>query len=141
MKKISISSDQAPKAAGFFSQAILTSCDFRLELSGQIGLDPKSGKIVEGGIAEQTEQIFNNLEGILSELGWTFCNINKVRIFLVSMDDYQAMNEVYSKRFTDTPPARVAVAVKELPLGALVEMECTAEGNTMSDEAKKKYKI
>ena len=139
MKKIAISSNKAPKAASFFSQGVLTANKFCLELSGQIGLDPQTSKLVEGGVSDQTEQIFRNIDGILSELGWTFDNITKTRVFLTSMSDYQDMNEVYAKKFGDIPPARVAVAVKELPLGAAVEIECVAEGEKVSEEAKKKY--
>jgi len=141
MNKISISSEKAPKATSFFSQAILTSNKFRLELSGQVGLDSITGKLVEGGVGSQTEQIFINIKEILSELGWNFSNITKSRVFLTSMSDYQTMNDVYLQKFNTNPPARVAVAVKELPLGALVEIECSAEGDEISNESKDKYKI
>lgn len=141
MKKVAISSNKAPKAASFFSQGVLTANKYCLELSGQIGLDPQNSKLVEGGVSEQTEQIFRNIDGVLSELGWTFDNITKTRVFLTSMSDYQEMNDVYAKKFEDVPPARVAVAVKELPLGAAVEIECVAEGNEVSKEAQKKYSL
>jgi len=141
MKKIVISSEKAPRAASFFSQGILTANKYKLELSGQIGIDPQIGKLVEGGVSSQTEQIFKNIEGILSKLGWTFNNISKTRVFLVAMSDYQEMNNVYAKKFGEAPPARIAVAVKQLPLGALVEIECSAEGDEISEEAKEKYKI
>jgi 2-iminobutanoate/2-iminopropanoate deaminase len=132
MKKIAISSNKAPKAASFFSQGILTTNKYRFELSGQIGMDPKTSKLVEGGVKAETEQIFENIQGILTELGWTFDNITKTRVFLLAMNDYQEMNEVYAKKFGKAPPARVAVAVKELPLGAMVEIECIAEGDKIS---------
>ncbi|MEI8232896.1 MAG: Rid family detoxifying hydrolase [bacterium] len=141
MTKVAISSDKAPKAAPFFSQAILTSSKYHLEISGQIGLDPQLGKLVEGGVAEQTEQIFTNLAGILSELGWSFENITKSRVFLTSMADYQAMNDVYAKKFSSIPPARLAVAVTGLPLGATVEIECIAEGDQVTKGAKAKYSL
>ena len=141
MKKVAISSNKAPKAASFFSQGILTANKFRLELSGQIGLDPQTGKLVEGGISSQTEQIFSNIESILSEAGWTLNNVTKTRVFLVTMSDYQEINDVYARKFEDAPPARVAVAVKELPLGATVEIECVAEGNEISEEARAKYNL
>jgi 2-iminobutanoate/2-iminopropanoate deaminase len=133
MKKTSISSDKAPKAASFFSQAILTASKYNLELSGQIGLDPLISKLVEGGIAEQTEQAFSNVEAVLSELNWTLDNITKAKIYLTSMNDYTGMNDVYESKFGDTPPARAAIAVKELPLGALVEIECVATGDEVPD--------
>lgn len=140
MKKVAISSEKAPKAASFFSQGILTANRYKLELSGQIGLDPQTVKLVEGGVSSQTEQIFKNIEGVLFELGWTFDNITKTRVFLVSMSDYQEMNDIYAKKFGEAAPARVAVAVKELPLGAAVEIECVAEGNEISEEGKTKYR-
>ena len=141
MKKVVISSDKAPKATGPFSQAILTENKYRLELGGQIGLNPQTGKLVEGGVSSQTEQTLKNIEGVLSELGWTLGNITKVRVFLVSMSDYLTMNEVYSKKFKDAPPARVAVAVFELPLGGLVEIDCVAEGDEISKKARVKYNL
>jgi len=141
MKKTAISSEKAPKAASFFSQGILTANKFKLELSGQIGLNPQTGKLVENGVGSQTEQIFKNIKGVLSEVGWTFDNIIKNRVFLVAMSDYQERNDVYAKKFGDAPPARVAVAVKELPLGATVEIECVAEGNNISEEGKTKYNL
>ena len=140
MKK-AVSSENAPKAASFFSQAILTANKYRLELSGQIGLDPQTSKLVEGGAGSQTEQIFKNIEAILSEVGWSFDHVIKTRVFLTSMGDYQDMNDVYSKKFGETLPTRVAVAVKELPLGATVEIDCVAESNDVSEEAISKYNL
>lgn len=134
MKKVIISSENAPKAANFFSQAVLTTNKYTLELSGQIGLDPKTGNLVEGGVREQTERTFCNIEAILFEVGWNFENITKTRVYLTSMSDYQAMNEVYASKFQGNAPARTAVAVKELPLGALVEIECCAEGDEVIRE-------
>lgn len=132
MKKI-ISSNNAPKATSFFSQAILTSGKYTLELSGQIGLNPATGQLVEGGVAQQTEQAFKNVSAILSELDWNFDNIIKVRVYLTSMSDYQEMNDVYATKFGDIPPSRAAIAVKELPLGASVEIECTATGERIKE--------
>ncbi len=114
---------------------------YRLEVSGQIGLDPQTGKLVQGGVGLQTEQAFKNIANILSELGWSFDNIVKTRVFLTSINDYQEMNEVYAKKFGSVPPARVAVAVKELPLGAAVEIECVAEGDVISRKAQEKYNL
>ena len=141
MKKIIISSEKAPKAIGPYSQAVLTNNRFRLELSGQIGIDMEKGSLVEGGLAAQTEYTLNNIENVLAELGWDFDNITKARVYLVSMDDYKEVNEIYSKRFGESPPTRVAMAVKDLPLGALVEIECSAEGDELSEAAKAKYHI
>ena len=138
MKKAILSID-APKPAPFFSQAVLTSCKYRVELSGQIGLNPESFELVEGGVGAQTERAFKNIEAVLAELGWTLENVVKTNVYLVSMDGYKEMNDVYATKFGDVPPARAAVAVKELPLGASVEIECVAAGDEISAEAKEKY--
>jgi|SRR3989339_939507 len=131
MKKI-IATTKAPAATPLFSQAILESSKYRLEISGQIGLDGNN-KLVDGGIEAQTKQTLQNVEGILSELGWTLENLTKVRIYLVDMADYAKVNEVYATKFTKNPPARIAIAVKALPLGALIEIECVAAGDEISN--------
>jgi 2-iminobutanoate/2-iminopropanoate deaminase len=130
MKKI-IATTKAPAATSLFSQAILESSKYCLEISGQIGLD--GGKLVDGGIEAQTRKTFQNIEGILSELDWTLENITKVRIYLADMADYAKVNEVYATKFTKNPPARIAIAVKALPLGALIEIECVAAGDEISN--------
>ena len=131
MKKI-IATTKAPAATPLFSQAILESSKYRLEISGQIGLDGNN-KLVDGGIEAQTKQTLQNVEGILSELGWTLENLTKVRIYLVDMADYAKVNEVYATKFTKNPPARIAIAVRALPLGALIEIECVAAGDEISN--------
>lgn len=73
------------------------------------------------------------MEGIISELGWTLENLTKVRIYLVDMADYKKVNEVYATKFTKNPPARIAIAVRALPLGALIEIECVAAGDEISN--------
>jgi len=133
MKKI-ISSDRAPKATGPFSQAVLDNHKYRLELSGQIGIDPNSGKLAEGGLINETEQTLNNIEAILKEVGWGFKNVIKARIYLADINDYTKVNEIYARRFPTEPPSRIALAVKSLPLGALVEIECTATGDEVNDK-------
>ena len=132
MKTI-ISSPLAPKAVGPYSQAILFNSKYQMELSGQIGVNPQIGKLVEGGIEAETEQVFENIKNVLSEVGWTLKNVVKVRVFLADMKDYATVNGIYAKHFTEEYPARVALAVKQLPIGALIEIECTAVG----DEVKK----
>lgn len=127
-----IQSQHAPKATGPFSQAILHNDDYVMELSGQIGINPQTGKLVEGGVGPETEQVLANTKAILKEVGWSFNNIVKARIFLTDMTDYKVVNDIYAKNFTSEPPARVTVAVKQLPLGALVEIECTAVGEEVS---------
>ncbi|MCR4327523.1 MAG: Rid family detoxifying hydrolase [Nanoarchaeota archaeon] len=106
------------------SKAVLIEGGSIMEISGQIGTD-SSGKLSEG-IENQTKQSLENVKKILEEVGWNLDNIVKVRVYLVDMKDYGKVNEVYSKYFTKEFPARVALAVKELPLGALVEIECVA---------------
>lgn len=131
MGKQSINSDKAPSTKGFpLSHAIIYNYEYTMEISGQIGLDPKTGKLVEGGIEAETKQALSNIEGILSEVNWGFENIVKVRIFVTNMKDYQKVNEIYAKKFKKDLPARAALGVKELPLEAHVEIECTAAGNS-----------
>lgn len=115
-----------------FSKAVLHDSKYVMEVSGQVGLDPKTGKLVEG-IEKQTTRTLDNIKKILEEVGWDFKNIIKVRIFLADMKDYAIMNEVYGKYFSSDYPTRVALAVKGLPLGALIEIECTAAGNEIKN--------
>lgn len=128
MRKV-ISSEKAPKATGLLSPAILHDSKYVLELSGQIGIDPKEGKLVSGGVEAETEQILKNISALLSEIGWEFRNIVKVRIFLTDMKDYPKVNNIYMKYFTDDLPTRIVLGVKELPLDALIEIECSAIGD------------
>lgn len=130
MKKI-ISSENAPKANGLLSPAIFYDSKYTMELSGQIGINPQEGKLVDGGIEAETEQIFNNIGALLFEVGWNFQHIVKVRIFLTDMKDYGVVNNIYMKYFTQELPTRIALAVKELPLRALVEIECVAVGDNV----------
>ncbi len=120
MKKV-INTNNAPAAIGPYSQAI----EFgdMLITSGQLGLDPHTGNFVEGGITEQTEQVFKNLKAILNEAGYSMNDIVKTTCFLADMADFAAMNEVYAKHFEGDFPARSAVAVKTLPKNGLVEIE------------------
>ena len=129
MDKKIINSDKAPSTKGFpLSHGILHNYRYTLEISGQIGLDPKTMKLVSGGIEEETKQAIKNVESILSEVGWNLNNITKARIFVTDMNEYKKVNDVYSKKFAKDFPARAVIGVKELPLGAHVEIECTAAG-------------
>ncbi len=119
-----ISTDKAPEAVGPYSQAKVVGG--LLFASGQIPLDPKTGSIVAGGIAEQTEQVCKNIDAVLAEVGCDFSEVIKTTCFLADIGDFKAFNEVYAKYFT-SKPARSCVAVKDLPLGALVEVEIIAE--------------
>ena len=123
MKKV-IFSEQAPAAIGPYSQAI--EVNNLLLLSGQLPADPKTGNLVEGGIKEQTKQAFENIKSVLSAAGLTTDNIVKTTVFLADMSLFAEMNEVYATYFNGDFPARSAFAVKSLPKGALVEIECIA---------------
>jgi 2-iminobutanoate/2-iminopropanoate deaminase len=110
-----------------FSKAILYDSKYTLEVSGQVGLDSE-GKLFET-IEEQTKGTLETIKKILEEIGWSLENVVKVRVFLSDMKYYSVMNEIYSEYFSDDYPTRVALAVKELPLGAFIEIECTAAGD------------
>lgn len=118
-----IYTDKAPAAIGPYSQAIVV--NGMLYTSGQIPLDPASGKVVEGGIKEQALQVMKNLKAILDAAGTSFENVMKTTCFLADMGDFAAFNEVYGEYFTEKP-ARSCVAVKDLPKGVLVEVELIA---------------
>ena len=123
MKKV-IHTSQAPKAVGPYSQAI--EANGMLFISGQIPIDPATGKIVDGGIKEQTQQVMKNIEAILKEAGYTFKEVVKSTCLLSDMNNFAAMNEVYGSYYSENPPARAAYGVVKLPLGALVEIETIA---------------
>jgi len=123
MKKI-ISTPQAPKAIGPYSQAI--EINGMLFISGQIPIDPTTGKIVDGGIKEQTEQVLKNIGAILSEAGYAYKDVVKSTCLLSNMDNFTAMNEVYGSYYHENPPARAAYGVVKLPLGVLIEIETIA---------------
>lgn len=95
-------------------------------VSGQIPVDPATGQFAEGGIKELTRQSLTNLQNILAEAGLTLDNVVKTTVFLADINDFAEMNEVYAGFFTGTPPARSAIAVKDMPKGARVEIECIA---------------
>ncbi len=123
MKKI-IYTKNAPDAVGPYSQAVET--NGTLYISGQIPMNPATGKIVEGGIKEQTEQVLKNIEAILTEAGYTFDNVVKSTCLLDDMNNFAAMNEVYAKYYNTNPPARAAFGVVKLPLGVKIEIETIA---------------
>lgn len=123
MKKV-IATDKAPAAIGPYSQAIEVN-NF-IFISGQLPVDPTTGEFPNGGIKEQTEQSFANIKAILTEAGLTTDNIVKTTVFLSDIAYFAGMNEVYATQFTGTFPARSAFAVKDLPKGAMVEIEVIA---------------
>ncbi len=125
MAKSVVSTNDAPQAIGPYSQGIkLGNVVFT---AGQIPLDPASGKMVEGGIAEQAERVMKNVQGVLAAAGSSLDRAVKTTCFLANLDDFAAFNEVYARYFTNMPPARSTVQVAKLPAGALVEVECIAE--------------
>ena len=119
-----VQTDKAPAAIGPYSQAVLAGN--LVFTSGQIPIDPATSQFVEGGIKEQTTQVFANLKAVLAEAGYTFDDVVKTTVFLADMSLFVPMNEVYASQFSGSFPARSAVAVKELPKGALVEIEVIA---------------
>ena len=121
MMKQALATAQAPAAIGPYSQGI--AAGQTVYVSGQLPIDPATGAIPEG-IAAQTAQSLKNIQGILAEQGMTLADVVKTTVFLADMADFAAMNEVYSTFFKEPFPARSAVAVKALPKGALVEVEC-----------------
>ncbi len=124
-KEIIISKD-APAPIGPYSQAVKAG-DW-LFASGQIALDPQTGKLVESGVEDETRLVMKNIEAVLKAAGMGFENVVKTSIFLASMDDFAKVNAIYGERFSDAPPARETVAVKTLPKNVNVEISVTAYG-------------
>ncbi len=124
MKKKEINTKMAPKAVGPYSQAVKAG-NF-LFLSGQIGIDPKTGKIVDGGVKKQTEQILKNISEILKKSEISEENCVKCTVYLKDMSDFSAVNQIYSQFFSRPYPARAAVEVSALPLDAMVEIDLIA---------------
>ncbi len=114
----------APAAIGPYSQAVLAG-GF-LFCSGQIPLDPATGKMVEGGIEIQTERVLRNLSAVLESCGISLRSVVKTTVFLADLADFPAMNGVYGRFFPEDPPARATVQVAKLPAGALVEIDAVA---------------
>jgi len=119
-----ISTDQAPKAIGPYSQA--TTVGDLIFCAGQVALDPATMEVVKGGITEQTEQVFKNLDAVLKAAGSSLSKVVKTNVFLADMAEFQAMNEVYAKAFGSHRPARSTVAAAGLPRNVQVEIECIA---------------
>lgn len=124
MSKIVVSSPDAPAALGPYSAGIKTG--EMVFLSGQLGLDPQTGKLAEGGVVAQAQQSLKNIEALLAAAGATFDNVVKTTVFLADIADFAAVNEVYASKFTEPYHARSAVQVGALPAGGLVEIEVVA---------------
>jgi 2-iminobutanoate/2-iminopropanoate deaminase len=120
MRKV-IHTEKAPKAVGPYSQAISTGN--LLFTAGQVGIDPRTGKLVEGGIKEQTRQVMENLKAILTEAQTGFSKVVKTTVFLQDIKTFADFNQVYGEYFPSEPPARSTFQVGALPLGAMVEIE------------------
>lgn len=124
MKREAVRTDAAPKAIGPYEQAIRASG--LLFTAGQIALDPKTGNVIEGGIAAQTRRVLENLKEVLEAGGSSMDQVVRATVFLKNMADFPAMNEVYAEYLGGSKPARSTVAVAELPRGALVEIDLIA---------------
>jgi 2-iminobutanoate/2-iminopropanoate deaminase len=120
MKKV-IHTEKAPKAVGPYSQAI--SSGNLLFTAGQVAIDPRTGKLVEGGIKEQTRQVMENLKAILAEARTDFSKAVKTTVFLQDIKNFVEFNQIYGEYFPSEPPARSTFQVGALPLGAMVEIE------------------
>ncbi|MDR2358916.1 MAG: RidA family protein [Prevotellaceae bacterium] len=123
MKKI-IESAHAPKAVGPYSQAV--EANGTLYISGQLPIDPATGKFAEGGVAGQTAQCLKNIGAILADAGYDYSHVVKSTVLLADMDGFAAMNKAYAQFYAEPYPARVAYQVAKLPMGAQVEIETIA---------------
>ena len=121
MSKIAITSPELTPPVGPFSQAI--EVGGFIYVSGHVGQDPATGKVVEGGIAAETERVFQNLSSVLKAAGKSFDDVVRAGVYLTSMSDFAALNGVYAKHFSKPFPARTTIAVAALPLGACIEID------------------
>jgi 2-iminobutanoate/2-iminopropanoate deaminase len=119
-----VQTDKAPAAIGPYSQAIVT--NGLIFTAGQIALDPSTGQVVQGGVAEQTERVLQNLTAVLEAGGTSWSNVVKTTVFLKDMRDFPTVNEVYARMVGEARPARSTVAVSGLPRDVLVEIEAIA---------------
>ncbi len=123
MKKI-ISTENAPKAIGPYSQAVV--CNGMAFLSGQIPLDPRTNQLIEGDIAAQTERVLENIKAVLEASGASLATVVKTTVFLQDMTEFTKMNEVYRRYFADNAPARSTVQAARLPRDVRIEIDCIA---------------
>ncbi len=128
MSRQVITSNDAPKAIGPYSQAVAVPAGRLVFCSGQIPLDPKTGELVAGDIAAQTVRVLENLKAVLAAAGLDFSHVVRCGIFLVDLADFGKVNEVYGRYFPAQPPARATVQVSALPKGARVEVDAVAVG-------------
>lgn len=125
MTRKAVNSANGPQAIGPYAHAVWAG-DL-LFLSGQTPIDPATGRLILGGVTAQTHRVFDNLSAVLEDAGLTLGHVIKCNVFLVSMDDFAAMNVAYAERFSTPYPSRTTVAVAGLPLGARVEIELVAK--------------
>jgi 2-iminobutanoate/2-iminopropanoate deaminase len=126
--------EDAPKAIGPYSQAQVVRLHGGQKLvytSGQVGIDPKTGELVAGGIQPETRRVLQNLAAVLRGANLALTDVVKTTVFLADMGDFAAMNEIYGQAFAGTPPARTTIAAAGLPKGARVEIECVAVGRDL----------
>jgi 2-iminobutanoate/2-iminopropanoate deaminase len=126
MSKQAVKTPHAPAAIGAYSQAVVS--NGVVYCSGQIALDPGTGQVIEGDVVAQTERVMENLSEVLQAAGSSFAGALRCTIFLADMADFAAVNEVYARYFEGSvPPSRACVAVRSLPRGVDVEIDCIAE--------------
>ncbi len=119
-----IATNDAPRAIGPYSQAVRSGNV--IYTSGQIGLDPVTGKLVDGGFTAQARRVFENLTAVLAAAGINFSSVVKATVYVTDLSNFDALNEIYASYFGDTKPARSTVGVSQLPKGALVEIDLIA---------------
>lgn len=125
MSKMVVHTSNAPESVGPYSQAI--AAQNLVYCSGQVGLDPATGELVRGTIADETRRCLENLSAVLDAAGTSVVHVLKVTAYLTDMNDFPEFNEAYAEYFAEDPPARATVGVAALPLGARVEIECIAQ--------------
>jgi len=131
MQKEIVSTENAPSAIGPYSQAIRL--DNLIFISGQIPIEPSTGRLIDGDIQDQTRRVLENLQNVLSAGNSSLKNVLRTTIFLTDMDDYAAVNEAYAVYFDESQPARSTVQVSGLPMGAQVEVDAIAYVNTQEN--------
>ncbi|HKE96377.1 MAG TPA: RidA family protein [Povalibacter sp.] len=125
MPRTIISTPDAPKAVGTYSQAV--KCGSTVYVSGQIPLDPKSGELVTSSMDAQIRRVFDNLKAIIVASGGTFASVSKLNVFLTDLSHFALLNQIMAEYFKEPYPARAAIQVAALPKGAAVEMDCVLE--------------
>ena len=125
MAKMVVQTSQAPEAVGAYSQAI--SANGLVFCSGQVAIDPATGELVQGSVADQTRRALENLSIVLEAAGTALPHVLKVTAYLADMNDFPEFNEAYARYFSNDPPARATIGVSGLPKGAMVEIECVAQ--------------